>query len=85
MELGLNETSPFEEIMSTYFPKEERFIFISPEGKILAKCRPDKLNEELKKNFKDEAPFDGDLTIKSLTSTKLVLEDEDETIELFKQ
>ena len=51
MELGLNETSPFEEIMSTYFPKEERFIFISPEGKILAKCRPDKLNEELKKNF----------------------------------
>ena len=51
LELGLNETSPFEEIMSTYFPKEERFIFISPEGKILAKCRPDKLNEELKKNF----------------------------------
>ena len=51
LELGLNETSPFEEIMSTYFPKEERFIFISPEGKILAKCRQDKLNEELKKNF----------------------------------
>lgn len=43
------------------------------------------IDEELKKNFKDEAPFDGDLTIKSLTSTKLVLEDEDETIELFKQ
>ena len=51
LELGLNETSQFEEIMSTYFPKEERFIFISPEGKILAKCRQDKLNEELKKNF----------------------------------
>ena len=51
LELGLNETSPFEEIMSTYFPKEERFVFISPEGKILAKCRPDKLNEEIKKCF----------------------------------
>ena len=51
LELGLNETSPFEEIQGTYFPREERFIFISPEGKILAKCRPDKLNEELKKNF----------------------------------
>ena len=51
LELGLNETSPFEEIMSTYFPKEERFVFISPEGKILAKCGPDKLNEEIKKNF----------------------------------
>ena len=51
LELGLNETSPFEEIMSTYFPKEERFVFISPEGKILAKCRPDKLNEEIKKYF----------------------------------
>jgi hypothetical protein len=47
LELGLNETSPFEEIMSIYFPKEERFVFISPEGKILAKCRPDKLNEEI--------------------------------------
>ena len=51
LELGLNETSPFEEIQGTYFPKEERFIFISPEGKILAKCGSDKLNEELKKNF----------------------------------
>ena len=51
LELGLNETSPFEEIMSTYFPKEEHFVFISPEGKILAKCRPDKLNEEIKKCF----------------------------------
>ena len=51
LELGLNETSPFEEIMSIYFPKEERFVFISPEGKILAKCRPDKLNEEIKKCF----------------------------------
>jgi hypothetical protein len=51
LELGLNETSPFEEIMSTYFPKEERFVFISPEGKILAKCRPDKLNEEIKMCF----------------------------------
>ena len=51
VELSLNETSPFEEIQGTYFPREERFIFISPEGKILAKCRPDKLNEELKKNF----------------------------------
>lgn len=51
LELGLNETAPFEEIMSTYFPKEERFIFISPEGKILAKCGPDKLNEEIKKCF----------------------------------
>ena len=51
VELSLNETSPFEEIQGTYFPKEERFIFISPEGKILAKCRPEKLNEELKKNF----------------------------------
>jgi hypothetical protein len=51
LELGLNETSPFEEIMSTYFPKEERFVFISPEGKILSKCRPDKLNEEIKKCF----------------------------------
>ena len=51
LELGLNETSPFEEIMSTYFPKEERFVFISLEGKILAKCRPDKLNEEIKKCF----------------------------------
>ena len=51
LELGLNETSPFEEIMSTYFPKEERFVFISPEGKILAQCRPDKLNEEIKKCF----------------------------------
>lgn len=51
LELGLNETSPFEEIQGTYFPREERFIFISPEGKILAKCRPDKLNEEIKKCF----------------------------------
>lgn len=51
LELGLNETSPFEEIQGTYFPKEERFIFISPEGKILAKCGSDKLNEEFKKNF----------------------------------
>jgi hypothetical protein len=51
LELGLNETSPFEEIQGTYFPKEERFVFISPEGKILAKCRPDKLNEEIKKCF----------------------------------
>ena len=51
LELGLNETSPFEEIQGTYFPKEERFIFISPEGKILAKCGPDKLNEEIKKYF----------------------------------
>ena len=51
VELSLNETSPFEEIQGTYFPKEERFIFISPEGKILAKCRPDKLNEEIKKCF----------------------------------
>ena len=51
LELGLNETSPFEEIQGTYFPREERFIFISPEGKILAKCSQDKLNEELKKNF----------------------------------
>ena len=51
LELGLNETSPFEEIQATYFPKEERFIFISPEGKILAKCGPDKLNEEIKKCF----------------------------------
>ena len=39
------------ELGSTYFPKEERFVFISPEGKILAKCRPDKLNEEIKKCF----------------------------------
>ena len=44
-------TDVIEEIQGTYFPREERFIFISPEGKILAKCRPDKLNEELKKNF----------------------------------
>ena len=44
-------TSLFEKIRGTYFPKEERFIFISPEGKILAKCRPDKLNEEIKKYF----------------------------------
>ena len=51
LELGLNETSPFEEIQGTYFPREERFIFISPEGKILAKCGPDKLNEEIKKYF----------------------------------
>ena len=51
LELGLNETSPFEEIQGTYFPREERFVFISPEGKILAKCRPDKLNEEIKKCF----------------------------------
>ena len=51
LELGLNETSPFEEIQGTYFPREERFIFISPEGKILAKCGSDKLNEEFKKNF----------------------------------
>ena len=51
VELSLNETSPFEEIQGTYFPREERFIFISPEGKILAKCRPDKLNEEIKKCF----------------------------------
>ena len=51
VELSLNETSPFEEIQGTYFPREERFIFISPEGKILAKCRPDKLNEEIKKYF----------------------------------
>ena len=51
VELSLNETSPFEEIQGTYFPKEERFIFISPEGKILAKCDSDKLQDELKKNF----------------------------------
>ena len=51
VELSLNETSPFEEIQGTYFPKEERFVFISPEGKILAKCGPDKLNEEIKKYF----------------------------------
>ena len=51
LELGLNETSPFEEIQGTYFSREERFIFISPEGKILAKCGPDKLNEEIKKYF----------------------------------
>ena len=51
LELGLNETSPFEEIQGTYFPREERFIFISPEGKLLAKCGPDKLNEEIKKYF----------------------------------
>ena len=52
LELGLlAETSQFDEIMGTYFPKEERFIFISPEGKILAKCDSDKLKEELKKNF----------------------------------
>ena len=51
VELSLNETSPFEEIQGTYFPKEERFIFISPEGKILAKCDSDKLQDELKKYF----------------------------------
>ena len=54
VELGFNESVPYqklEEIMATYFPKEERFVFISPEGKILAKCRPDKLNEEIKKCF----------------------------------
>ena len=51
LELGLNETSPFEEIMGTYAPKEERFIFISPEGKILGKCNPDKLNDKIKEYF----------------------------------
>ena len=54
VELSINETVPhqkLEEIMATYFPKDERFIFISPEGKILAKCGPDKLNEEIKKCF----------------------------------
>ena len=37
------------------------FIFISPEGKILAKCGPDKLNEEIKKidSIKDICPTCG--------------------------
>ena len=51
LELGLNETSPFDEIIGTYSPREESFIFISPEGKILGKCDSDKLSEEFKKYF----------------------------------
>lgn len=54
MELGFNESVPYqklEEIMGTYFPKEERFIFISPEGKILAKCSENNLDKKIKEYF----------------------------------
>ena len=54
VELGFNESVPYqklEEIMATYFPKEERFIFISPEGKILAKCGANNLDEKIRKYF----------------------------------
>lgn len=51
LELSLNETTPFEEIMGTYFPKDERFIFISPEGKILGKCDEEHMPTEFKKHF----------------------------------
>jgi len=43
------------------------------------------VDEEMKKNFANEVPFDGDLTIKSLTPTKLVLEDGDDEMVFFKQ
>ena len=49
--LDTSKASLFVEMQETYFPWEERFIFISPEGKILGKCDSDQLNEEFKKYF----------------------------------
>lgn len=51
LELGLNDMSSYNAIDGTYFAWGERFIFISPEGKILAKYDSDKLQEGIKKNF----------------------------------
>lgn len=51
LELGLNDMSSYNAIDGTYFAWGERFIFISPEGKILAKYDSDKLQEGMKKNF----------------------------------
>lgn len=51
LNLDTSKASLFVEMQETYFPWEERFIFISPEGKILGKCDSDQLNEEFKKYF----------------------------------
>lgn len=52
LELGFNnDRASFDAIDGTYFAWGERFIFISPEGKILAKYDSDKLQEGMKKNF----------------------------------
>ena len=38
------------------------------------------MDKELKKQFKDEVPFDGELTIKKLTNTTLELDDDGDTM-----
>ena len=40
----------------------------------------EEINKEMKKQFENETSYDGDLTIKQLTATKLVIEDGDETL-----
>ena len=40
----------------------------------------EEMDKEIKKQFKDEVPFDGELTIKKLTNTTLELDDDGDTM-----
>ena len=59
---------------------EEEFKSMPAMKDMVLKMLQEQIDKEMKEQFENDTPFDGDATIKQLTATKLVLDDGDETL-----